>query len=45
MRYILCEDGESGYYFWALISEYVLKKDYHVITPSEIYDMINEVPK
>ena len=45
MRYILCEDGESGYYFWTLISEYVLKKDYHVITPSEIYDMINEVPK
>ncbi len=26
MRYILCEDGESGYYFWTLISEYVLKK-------------------
>ncbi len=21
------------------------KKEYHVITPSEIYDMINEVPK
>ncbi len=36
MRYIICEDDGSGYYFWSLISRYVLKKEYKVVTPLEI---------
>lgn len=38
MRYLLCEDGESGYYFWSLISKHVLKEIYHMVTPAEIYE-------
>ncbi len=43
MRYLLCEDGESGYYFWSLISEHVLKEIYHMVTPAEIYELTGEI--
>jgi len=39
MRYIVCEDSGSGFYFWSLIKEYVLELDYEMVT----LDMMNEI--
>lgn len=40
MRYILCEDSGSGFYFWSLIKTYILKEYYQMITPSIINSML-----
>lgn len=41
MRYIICEDTGSGFYFWSLIKEFVLNKYYKMVTPEMMSEIIN----
>lgn len=43
MRYILCEDSGSGFYFWSLIKTYILKEYYQMITPSIINSILTKI--
>lgn len=43
MRYILCEDSGSGFYFWPLRKTYILKEYYQMITPSIINSILTKI--
>lgn len=42
MRYIICEDNKSGFYFWTFISKFALNKDYQLVSANIINKALNK---